>query len=369
MSSAIRKGINCGFRECARVKLVLPAHCFSGFARIVSRTICSLGLARLFRLPGWKDERGFVLIEVAIAMMIFGLILGPGFAAWRTHNNLRKHRITLYHQKLIFQALAQHLEQNGGLPFPSPLSSSVWGESIRPSDNTAPLKPGIVPYRSLGLPIRVAKDGFGHWMTYAVDVNLICTGVHFQKQLCEKFFKNPSALDVVESGKSVNSGITDNNQRYKPTTGLDGKPKTKPRFDGIAVILVSHGHAGWGAPLSQGQRIPFPTNIPDAPRMNGNDGLTFWASSQTDKIQPITHVVVAWKTRGQMISDAHLTCMDFNFEKEIRMEKEPNVMSGFPPNSNFSNSPNSNFSNSSTARVKNPPHWSESNGKVPPAAQ
>lgn len=266
----------------------------------------------------WKDDSGFMLIEAAIAMIIFGLIVGPGFMAWHTHNTLRKHRITLYHQRLVFQSLAQYLQLHGCLPFPTPLHEPLWGESVPPKDPSLPLKPGLIPYRTLGLPLRVAKDGFGHWMTYAVDVNFTHRWPQFQHSMCENFFtKEPSALEIIEFGKSVNEGMTDPKNTFKPLRIPGGKHINPDRFNGIAALVVSHGNKGWGAPLSPGKRIPFPSSVSKESRINGDDSLKFFVCDHSAEEKSISHGVVTWKTRSQITDDAHISCMDYLFQREV----------------------------------------------------
>ncbi len=273
----------------------------------------------------WKKEDGFILIEVAVALIIFGLILGPGFIAWRTHNTIRQQQITRQHQELIFQALGQHLEFNGCLPKPSAISSQVWGENT--ASYTGVSKPGIVPYRTLGLPARVAKDGFGHWMTYAVDSEMTTPGVRFQCHMCTQFLSVASKLDVIEGGKSVQQAMETNHQRYQAAIlSKENEDQEKfslhfkERFNGIAVILVSHGYNGWGAPKAPGLRNPVPPNATPAARMNADDTLTF-ATPDQNLAQSANQCIVAWKTRSQMMAQAHLSCMDVLFRKQAIMPK------------------------------------------------
>ena len=281
----------------------------------------------------YKNENGFGLIEISITLIIFSLIFGEGLTLWRAHNRMRKYEVTVRHQLLIFKSLAHYLQNNGCLPYPAPIQGADikkdrWGQSQYQDLRSGPLKPGIVPYRTLGLPQRVAKDGFGRWMTYAVDAVLTRKGQNSKSKMCERFFSQPSSLDVIENGYSVKQSLEHNEQKYEPAKGVDGNPIGLPRYEGIALVLVSHGRQGWGAPLSTGQRIPFPLSAPPGPRKNGDDGGTFWSSDSDMRTED--YGVVQWKTRTAIMDDAYLGCADY-FYSEKTLSRTHDVKASMPP--------------------------------------
>lgn len=264
----------------------------------------------------WKNEHGFGLIEMSIALIVFSMLFGKGFSLWQTYNRTQKHALTLRHQRLIFKALANYLQQNGCLPYPCAIENlgnakDGLGKSSSTSLRKGPLHPGIVPYRTLFLPERVAKDGFGHFMTYAVDEHMTKKNPLVKSKMCEQFFSEQSALDIIENGQSVKQDLEKNPQKWMPATRQSETGQSVPvkpnRYEGLAVILVSHGRHGWGAPQSNGQPIPFPTSAPHESRNNGGNNTVF-LSPESGAIE---YGIVQGKTRTSILDDAYFGCADY----------------------------------------------------------
>ncbi|MBM3631588.1 MAG: prepilin-type N-terminal cleavage/methylation domain-containing protein [Alphaproteobacteria bacterium] len=271
-----------------------------------------MGLFRQMHHSAWNNEHGFGLIEISIALIIFSMLFGKGFSLWQIHNRTRKHELTLHHQRLIFKALAHYLQQNGCLPHPCATESlgnsgDDLGKSSTHNPRNGPVHPGIVPYRTLFLPERVAKDGFGHFMTYAVDVHMTRKDPQVKSKMCETFFSEQSALDIVENGQYAKQDLESNPQKWRSAKGVNGKSVGRNRYEGLAVILVSHGRHGWGAPQSNGQRIPVPSSAPKELGNNSGKGTTFW-SPESDAIE---YGVVQGKTRTSILDDAYFGCTDY----------------------------------------------------------
>jgi hypothetical protein len=273
----------------------------------------------------WKNEHGFGLIDMSIALIIFSMLFGKGFSLWQIYNRARKHELTLQHQKLIFKALAHYLQQNGCLPYPCSIENlgntkDGLGKSSAHIARDAPVHRGIVPYRTLFLPERVAKDGFGHFMTYAVDVHMTQKYPLVKSKMCKQFFSEQSALDIIENGQSVKKDLEKNPQKWMPAKRKSETGEyvlIKPnRYEGLAVILVSHGRHGWGAPQSSGQCIPFPTSLPN--EWVKDKGTTFWSPESGPGA--IEYGIVQGKTRTSILDDAYLGCADYFYAED---SKEP----------------------------------------------
>lgn len=283
---------------------------------------------RLWAPIQWKNEQGFALLEIAIALTILGALLGPGFSTWRSYSLLKKQRITIENQKLVFQALAGYLEFNGCLPRPIAIDSATWDNPPVSSQNTQANKPGLIPYHALGLPAHVAKDGFGHWMSYAVDAAMTVAYIRYQDQICTAFYKEPSQLDVIVHGQSVKDGMRSHHSQDTHCA----------RFPGIAVVLVSHGMQGWGAPKSPGKRIPIPPSALPHIHQNGGGSLTFCAPTASDMIPG---GLVTWKTRDQILAAAHIHCFDSFYLKTppSKQDTAKNHTHNSPPLGSFSFKP------------------------------
>lgn len=174
---------------------------------------------------------GFTLLEICISMIIFGLIAGASIPLLSSFINAEKYRRTENHKEQIISALASYLIRNGKLPCPSRTinNKGVKEENCQQKSHCK----GIVPYVSLGLPETIAKDGFGHWFTYAIDPNLTRTtsiGI-------------PIKLDTPYDHSNEFSNVVCNSlELYNNQTTTKIK-----EYINIAIVLVSHGPQGSGA--------------------------------------------------------------------------------------------------------------------------
>ena len=166
---------------------------------------------------GLRNNRGFVLIELSIALAIFGVLVNSAMTMARSYIQWAKSQKTIDHQKTVITALQQHMAMYGLLPRPEGIDQvkSPWAWW------------GIPPYRQLGLPAHVAKDGHGRWMVYVIDAECHWLGPLTLDRLVRLTFGKPSKLDVRYDGRlSVNQGITQSYNGRGP-------------FDGVAAALIS----------------------------------------------------------------------------------------------------------------------------------
>lgn len=237
-------------------------------------------------------------MELALVLVLLGLAIGPGLSFFKAQRTLALQRMTRDHQKLIFEALQQYLAQHGRLPCPADPKS---GHEIRGQSRSfcgqEGLAVGIVPYRSLGLSSRVARDGYGHWMTYAVDFGLAGGRETIRSFLCKRLFKEPSHLDVSEGEtESINRLlVASNNTR-----------------DGVAVVLISHGPLGQGAFSGYGYRIPLSIEANQCKKKNCADKLSFCALPDVSDTG-LCDDFVQWMTKSQLVRGAHIPCFDYFF--------------------------------------------------------
>lgn len=170
---------------------------------------------------------------------------------------------------------------------------------------------GVVPFRTLGLPEKVAKDGHGAWLTYAVDPTALWRWHPSRHALCRILFSAPSLVKVRASGAWVNAQLT--------TAG-------KPQHDGVAFVLISHGK-GKGAFDPAGgadtrQRITLLPQSSLCKQQNCQDHLTFCAQPDSHD-EGIFDDVVLWRTRTQLLAEGGLHCADFFFPNMQTPSGEP----------------------------------------------
>lgn len=167
-------------------------------------------------LKGLRNNRGFILIELSIALAILGVLISSSMMAAQSYLRCARTKKTLAHQEIIFQAIKQYVALYHCLPLPEEVSGNDCGGGL-----------GIPPYRQLGLPIHVAKDGCGRWMTYVVDTSLTWRGSYSLEAYIKRFFFAEPSLDIHDTTRaSVNA------EMHK------GNTPTQP-INAVAVALVS----------------------------------------------------------------------------------------------------------------------------------
>lgn len=176
-------------------------------------------------------EAGFSLLELAIVMVILGLICGFSLPLLTVHMTRTAHAKTRLHQAYALNAIAVFVEKNNRFPCPAPphMTGDTFGvalESCR-MDKAR----GILPFKTLGISEIYARDGFKRLMTYVVEPELTKQQIKPQEE--EGGFitvKNQEGLSVLGSQKRI-----ERNQNY------------------IALVLISHGEMGVGAYMGNGQ--------------------------------------------------------------------------------------------------------------------
>ncbi len=248
-------------------------------------------------------QQGFTLIEMAIAVAIFGLLASGAImatSAWLGKQALDK---TAKNLDRIESALTVYVVQNGGLP--CPYNNAVTPPTaVATCSDANPLLAaqafvGIVPYRVLGLQRTDVLDGWNRYITYAIDSDWRFFGTY------QPFFDGSGALETLQGLATVGA---DANLRVQDAGEADcWAPSNQPAC--AAYVLVSHGEDGNGAftNFNGGQRAVAPggaeaensdiaTNmIFAAEAYDGTGGSA--ADTQFDHI-------LRFRTPGQILRDA-----------------------------------------------------------------
>lgn len=213
-----------------------------------------------------KLARGFTLIEMAIVLVVIGLVFSGGLLAVAPVLESSKGNETLAKLDRIEQALTLYVIRYGCLPCPADpgiatgTANAGWAHGATAplyyngSCNTAcdaalvTAGQGVVPWVTLGLSEEEAKDGFGYRIDYAVAAALVVTN---------GMVRTPPS--TYPSGNLVVQ-MTVANSGTQTTTAA-------------AYVLISHGldHSlAWNA---AGQQFPDPNAGPD--QTNNSNGTPF----------------------------------------------------------------------------------------------
>lgn len=191
---------------------------------------------------------------MAIVLIIIGLVSGITLPLMTLQNQRSNITRTREHQEYVMQALASFLIQNKRLPCPADPKADItqFGLEVVSCAKSKTFQ-GIVPFRTLGISEKWVKDGFGHYMTYAPEPNLV-----------KDFFTEFEQICLIPGGSLKLTNSAGNSV----VSDLNKQPLT--------VILVSHGPDGRGSFLGQGQssrsRLP---ELQAAKLENANGDSTF----------------------------------------------------------------------------------------------
>lgn len=226
---------------------------------------------------------GFTLVELAIGMVIIGLLFALFMPVGSTLLNNKKRELTRQKMKNIETAIANYVAINKRLPCPADGSSSA-GSELRDSvtgDCTSNQVNGVAPWVSIGLTQADIEDGWNRRITYKAGFGLTRDNA-LDMSSCDPAGTKP-APTTDTSGTAPPGGRcwatcirTDMatctpTQAYLAGKGFDirdGAGTTKimdaANYTGAAYVLISHGDNGYGAFSSKGTYIATA-----APGVNG----------------------------------------------------------------------------------------------------
>lgn len=108
---------------------------------------------------------GFSLLEVSISLLIIGIISSISISQLKVINRLYASQKTQSNIDFIVRALAAYcIAHEGKLPYPSPFKNNVGTQSDAMSNSF-----GLVPFKTLGIMDRFAKNGSGRWLLYKAN--------------------------------------------------------------------------------------------------------------------------------------------------------------------------------------------------------
>ncbi len=245
---------------------------------------------------------GYTLIEMAVVLVVIGLIIYAIFPAMNAMRAASQRAATQNNLDALMKATAAYVQANGCLPCPTPAVTvgggfgRVTGGATAAACGACTTPEGIPPFVSLGLPASTASDGWGHWITMRVDPGLtgntnftvvtppskpvMCTCSAPSGTACAP---SPSA-PLCSCAAAVNGSCAPNppgptSQQGLCTANLSKSTGASPisvitpggATQTAAVIFVSHGLNGFGSYFASqvmghysqnGSPLPFPASMP-----------------------------------------------------------------------------------------------------------
>lgn len=116
-----------------------------------------------------NSQSGMTLAELAIALMVLGVIVGGALELYNRSHGRRQIDLTYENIDTITDALSVYVASNGRLPCPADPAGDekIFGKERPTCDGTT--HDGILPFATLNIPRKTALDGWGRYFTYAVS--------------------------------------------------------------------------------------------------------------------------------------------------------------------------------------------------------
>lgn len=231
---------------------------------------------------------GFSLIEVAIVLCIIGVISGLGFPFLNHYVKQKKALVTEDHLSTIIHSLSAFIMTHKRLPCPADPKASVSEKGTeQESCHFKKSFIGIVPYRSLGIPEKMAQDGYNNWISYSVNLDLTSPELKHLNALDETILPNTVFCEIKKGANELS------------IQNADGLSVLDSTYDVIAVVLISHGPSGQGSFDFQGnKRLPTgPSKI-----INADSTLTFIDRPLSLTKDDFFDDIVKWVTRDNLMA-------------------------------------------------------------------
>ena len=223
-----------------------------------------------------KQQTGFSLVELAVVIVIIGLLATMGLSALNVQQTNGAISATKKNQETIKDAIIGYLGKNKRLPCPA---TDELGGSDTAARNTGTSPPncktsfGLVPYAELGLPRSVALDGWDNFYNYAVSPQWT------------------ASLNTA----GINVGGTTTNPANAFNAGNIGTIQVKTRVPAnqnppinvskAVVALISSGINGFGAYSIKGTQQSVPPGSDEASNAIAPSSLPLAALTMTSLFQ------------------------------------------------------------------------------------
>ena len=153
-----------------------------------------------------KRIKGFALIEVSIALLVLGIISSISISQFATIKRMQAEMTTKSNVDFILKSLgAYYISKQGLLPYPANNGLQVTGQQVN-----GKLDFGIIPYKSLGIMEKYAKDGYGNWLLYKLNPDIGKTTIKNRNLGIQEFnseMKNDRVAFIIKYTINKNENI------------------------------------------------------------------------------------------------------------------------------------------------------------------
>lgn len=192
-----------------------------------------------------KRQAGFSLVELALVLMIVGLLTAGTLSALSSQREQVKYADSEQALVQTKQALLSFLVVNGFLPCPDSTGDGLENRSNQACDAVA----GEVPYRDIGLRLADVRDGFGNRLHYVINADAASLAALQDVDHSASFFCSLACAggSVPVFGLSTPPTASDSgtgNYAVCASGGGACNGTSQKQMDGMPVVLVAFNQRG-----------------------------------------------------------------------------------------------------------------------------
>lgn len=243
----------------------------------------------IWQLRAKVSQRGFNLIEIALVLVIVGLVLGGGIAALGPLLENKKVSDTQERIKQASDAILMYAIVNKRIPCPASATSNGIEVMLNASGKCANFDNGFVPARTLGLmeqgPNGLVQDAWSYGLRYGVSQTTITSVGGGGGLACPSSvpcYPLTKANGFNDAGTTVLREL----QVCASSTGIS--TNITPPTCGTAARLAEVGFVVWST-ARNGAKSLAPTPVGDGPDENANlnNDRVYVFHSRTDAGPPV----------------------------------------------------------------------------------
>ena len=178
------------------------------------------------KLSFFRNQKGFSLVEMAVVLVILGLVLATLFAPLAAQRDIKNITGTQASLNQIKEAINGFAILNGRLPCPAKVMADPSNASYGLEDSALCGQEGLLPWKTLGVP---ETDEWGTHRTLSTDA-----WIGFWKYRADSNYDSTTALFSTNMMASVPAFA--DNLIVKDTTGNDLTPSAAGTEKPIAIV-------------------------------------------------------------------------------------------------------------------------------------